>query len=87
MILNIIVFQDVTPCQLVEIYQTYYPTDEGCKFTKAHLVYFDHSKRRHTRHIDSYGNKDKHLNTTQTLETKRFLPFLHAKISREICSL
>jgi len=51
MIMNITVFQDVTPWQLVEIYQTFYPTDEGCKFTKAHLANFDHSTWRHIIHI------------------------------------
>jgi len=51
MIMNITIFQDATPCQLVEIYQTFYPTNEGCKFTKAHLVYFDHSTWRYIIHL------------------------------------
>jgi hypothetical protein len=49
--MNITVYQDVTPCDLVEIYQTSYSTDEGCKFTKAQLVYLDHSKWCHIIHI------------------------------------
>jgi hypothetical protein len=46
--MSIIVFRDVEPCDLVEVYQHFYPADEGCKLTKAQAVYFDHSTWHHT---------------------------------------
>ena len=55
--MNITVYQDVTPCDLLEIYQTFfYPTDEGCKFTKAQLAYFDDSKWRYITHIVTHSH-------------------------------
>jgi hypothetical protein len=50
--MSIIVFQDVKPCDLVEIYQPFYPADEGCEFTKAQVIYFDYSTWHHIIHID-----------------------------------